>query len=286
MTQNPQMSVKRVIGNNAVLALDDEDREYVALGRGVGFGVKQGAYLDTSRIEQVFLASEDAASSRLLDVLADTPLVCVRAAARIAERAKDALGLRVSQAIILPLADHLHFAMLRAQQGETTEFPLHWEVRQLYPDEYNIGKGGVELASQIMGVDLDPNESVALAMHLVNAQFSTPGVGTAMQMTETIAKIFDVIEKSFGITVDRSSMNAARFVTHLRYVFARVSANRQITDPQPVLFDAISNAHPECMACAVKVRYFIEMAFDTALTADETAYLGLHIARLIVDGAQ
>ncbi|VXC02366.1 putative Beta-glucoside operon antiterminator [Microbacterium sp. 8M] len=283
MTQAHEMIIKRVIGNNAVLALDENDRQFVALGRGVGFGSRQGDPIDTKKVEQVFLASEDAASSRLVEVLTETPLECVRAAARIADNANERLGLRVSQSLILPLADHLHFAMQRAVEGTTMEFPLQWEVRQLYPAEYAVGQEGVRIADEVMKVHLDPAEAVALAMHLVNAQFATPGVGAAMQMTETIARIFDVIEKTFEIRLDRYSMNAARFVTHLRYVFARVSTDKQISDPHPTLFDAISHAHPEAMACALKVRYLIEMAFKTSLTADETAYLGLHVARLVMD---
>lgn len=283
MTQAQEMIIKRVIGNNAVLAVNQNDREFVALGRGVGFGNRVGDPINVKKVEQVFLASEDAASSRLLEMLSETPLECVRAAARIAEYAKEQLGLRVSQSLILPLADHLHFAMQRATEGMSMDFPLQWEVSHIYPEEYAVGQRGVQIANEIMKVRLDPDEAVALAMHLVNAQFATPGVGAAMQMTETISRIFDVIEKTFKNQLDRHSMNASRFVTHLRYVFARVSTGKQISDPHPTLFDAISNAHPEAMACAVKIRYFIEMAFKTSLTSDETAYLGLHVARLVMD---
>lgn len=275
-----------MIGNNAVLAVDEQEREFVALGRGVGFGVRAGDPVANEKVEQVFLASEEAASAQLVELLSDTPLDCVRAAARIAEHANEALGIRVSQALVLPLADHLHFAVQRAAEGVTMEFPLRWEVQQLYPREYEIGVRGVRIANEVLRVALDPDEAVALAMHLVNAQFAAPGLGAAMQMTETIARIFSVVERSFGLPIDRDSMNAARFVTHLRYVFARVSAGKQISDPHPTLFDAISNAHPEAMACAVKVRYLIEMAFEASITIDETAYLGLHIARLVLDARE
>ncbi|MEU2686880.1 PRD domain-containing protein [Streptomyces hygroscopicus] len=277
------MTIKRVIGNNAVLAIDEHDREFVALGRGVGFGVRAGVRLDSGKVEQVFLASEDAASSQLVELLSETPLVCVRAAARIADLAHEKLGLRATQALILPLADHLHFAMQRAADGTTMEFPLLWEVSQLYPKEFEVGRQAVEIANSVIRVVLDPDEAVALAMHLVNAQFASPGLGTTMQMTETMAQVFAIIESSFAVTINRHSMNAARFITHLRYVFARVAAGQQISDPHPTLFDAISNAHPEAMACAVKIRYRIEMAFKTSLTLDEAAYLGLHVARLVMD---
>ncbi|AQX82260.1 hypothetical protein BWO91_14820 [Plantibacter flavus] len=277
------MTIKRIIGNNAVLAADEDDHEFVALGRGVGFGVRAGDLLDQDKVEQVFLAGGDAAADRLTEHLADTPLACVRAAARIAELANERLGLRVTQALILPLADHLHFAMQRAESGMEMQFPLLWEVSQLYPAEFAVGQEAVTLASQILHIRIDPDEAVAFAMHLVNAQFTTPGVGAAMQMTEIIAQSFAVIESTFSIAVDRRSMNAARFITHLRYVFARVNAGQQIADPHPTLFEAISNAHPEAIACSLKIAYLIEMGVRTKLTQDEIAYLALHVARLILD---
>ena len=39
----------------------------------------------------------------------------------------------------------------------------------------------------------------------------------------------------------------------------------------------------EAMACAMKVRFLIEVRFDASLTLDETAYIALHIARLCTE---
>ena len=78
-------------------------------------------------------------------------------------------------------------------------------------------------------------------------------------------------------------MTAARFVTHLRYLFSRVASGKQIADPHPTLAEAIGNAHPAAMACAVKVQYLIEMGLNARLTPDETAYLAPHIAHLTWD---
>ncbi|MGJ0184354.1 PRD domain-containing protein [Corynebacterium glyciniphilum] len=275
------MRVKKVISNNAALAIRD-DEEVVVLGRGVGFGVKNGDEVDQDRVERVFLA-DDGSSERLSAMLADLPLGCLRAAGRIADLAHDKLGVRVSQALILPLADHLAFAEQRARDGVTIAFPLMWEVSQLYPKEHEIGREAVHIADEVLEVTLDPDEAVAIAMHLVNIQFATPGHTNAVKMTETIATIIDVVEKTFNMCIDRHSMDCARFVTHLRYVFARVASDRQIAESHPTLFDALTATHPEAMQCAAKVRYFIEVAFGTTLGIDETAYLGVHIARLLAD---
>jgi len=277
------MRVKRVIGNNAVVAVDDDGHELVALGRGVGHGRRPNDPLDNSQVEQVFIAGEAAASDRLTEFLADAPLSCVRTASKIADLAHERLGLRVTQALILPIVDHLTFAVHRYREGIPMDFPLVWEVGQLYPQELEVGRAAVTLANSTLGVELEPDEAVAFAMHFVNAQFATPGLSSTVQMTETIARIFDVIERAFGIVVNRRSMSATRFVTHLRYLFTRISTGKQISESHRTLVDAIANAHPEAMICAAKLQYFIEMGASTHLTRDETAYLAMHVARLVAD---
>lgn len=281
------MRVLRVISNNAVLAQDDNLAEVVVLGRGVGFGMQQGSEVDVERIEQVFLSSQETHDEQhdgqLAALLQETPPECLRVAGQIAELAHERLDLNVTQTLILPLADHLHYAMQRARDGVTIDYPLKWEVSQLYPVEYEVGRQAILIAREGLDVELDPQECVAVAMHLVNVQFAGPGHAASIRMTEIIMQIFTVVEDSFGITIDRHSMSATRFVTHLRYVFARIAAGKQIAERQSSLFDAISNAHPQAMGCAAKIQYLIEVRFDAELTLDETAYIGLHVARLLAD---
>lgn len=276
------MKVKRVLSHNAVLAEGDDQEEVVALGRGIGFGLHEGTEIEPAKIEQIFTA-EGAEAHRLTQYVADVPLRCVRAAARIAELAKERLGIRVTQALILPLADHLAFAEQRRHDAVAVEIPLRWEVSQLYPQELAVGREALAIARDTMDVDIDDDEAVAIAMHLVNAQFARPEMHTTMQMTETITKIFSVIDASFDVSIDTESMNAARFVTHLRYVVARISSGKQIDEPDTSFFDAMAALHPESMACAIKLRYVIELAFETPITTVETAYLALHVARLVTD---
>lgn len=275
------MRIKRIIGNNAVLAINGDGEQIVALGRGLGHGRRPGDTLPADQVEQVFIAGD--ADERLARFLADVPLEYVRVAGRIADLAHRRLGLRVTQALILPLADHLHFAVQRAHSGTEMRFPLAWEVGQLYPTELEVGEAAVVLADKAFDIELQADEAVAFAMHFVNAQFASPGMTPAIEMTQTIGSAFEVIESTFGVKVDHRSMNTARFVTHLRYLYARVASGKQIVDPHSPFADAIGNAHPEAYACAVKLRYVLEMNLRSELSNDEIAYLTLHVARLVWD---
>ncbi|BAS12687.1 beta-glucoside operon antiterminator [Arthrobacter sp. Hiyo8] len=277
------MQVKRVLNNNAVLAIDDDGNDLVVIGRGLGHGRRPGDEISREVADQVFVAAENANVERLARFLDDIPLDCLNAAGEVAALAGERLDLRVSQALVVPLADHLSFAVERLQAGIRAQFPLAWEVSQLYPKELSTGREALGLVEASLGVRLHDDEAVALAMHFVNAQFATPGMEKAMQMTGVIAQAFALVDKTFGFTVDQQSMNAARFVTHLRYLFSRVASGKQISEKSSVLVDAIIQSHAEAVVCAAKIQYLLEMGLDTSLTRDEVAYLALHVARLVAD---
>ena len=48
------MKILKVINNNVVSACDDKGKEIVVMGKGLGFGKKNGDILDESKIEKSF----------------------------------------------------------------------------------------------------------------------------------------------------------------------------------------------------------------------------------------
>lgn len=277
------MEVRRVLNNNAVLVVDDERGEHIVLGKAIGYGKRPGDAVDARLVAQTFVPDGAHSIERLSAFLADIGLDVVRVAADIAEIAHAELGVRVSQALLLPIADHLAFAIARIADQVPIEYPLRWEVTQLYPKEVELGRRAVALVNQRLGVSLPPEESIPLALHLVNAQFATEGLMRTIQMTERISQVMQVIESGARITIDPDSMSAARFVTHLRYLFVRLDQHKQIVDSPHALMSAIVESHPEAYELAKRVAYLLEMDGTTRLTRDEVLYLTLHVARVTSD---
>ena len=75
--------------------------------------------------------------------------------------------------LVMALADHICGAIQRSQKGQTIEYPLEAEVRSLYAGEYAKGEALVNAMNDYLGGALPKGEAVALALHLVNAGFST-----------------------------------------------------------------------------------------------------------------
>lgn len=276
------MRISRIFNNNVALAQTFAGEEVVVIGRGLAFGKRRGDMVDPTLVEQTFVPDRGTSLESLSGLLAEIPSEILGVASDVEAMVKSE-GVRVSHSFIVPLADHLNFAVVRAREGVEVDYPLAPEVAQLYPQEMRFGRLAVDLVRERLGVELPDIEAVPLAMHLVNAQFAVDDMGETYRMTEVFAQIFDVLATFFGGPVDRSLMSAARFVTHLRYLFVRVGKPAAEGPSIPLLLETVRSAHPQAFACARKVRLILEMHVQQDLTDDELAYLTIHIARLAQD---
>ena len=282
------MRISRIYNNNVVLTVDHHGKESVMIGRGIAFGKRKGQLVDPSAVEQTFVPEQGMSGERLSMTLSEIPAEILSIATLLESKVRAEGVLELSNSFILPLADHLHYAVVRARDGVRVEYPLAPEVTVLYPREVEYGRAVLQMVRERLQVELDPNEAIPLALHLVNAQFATADMSQAFRMTEVFAQVFEIIEASYERKIDPDSMSAARFVTHLRYLFvraSRASANHTEDDEvsQPSLLAALRADVPRAYACAQKVLLVLQMQLKHSLTRDELTYLTIHIARLARD---
>ncbi len=266
----------RVLNNNAVMVELDGAR-VILLGRGLGFGRRLGDPIDYADASEVFTPTSPDGFFELSEFVAQIPLEVFRVSRRAVDLAAEKSGIRPSQALLLSIADHLNFAVHRAREGIVIDFPLSWEVRQLYPNEAALGEATVEIAQEELEVVLDPDEATAFALHFVNAQFASRDMSGTVAMTRLVQGVLQAVKTGLGARAVADPMAMARFVTHLRYLYARVADEKQHRDDGPVLITA--NYAPEVDAAATLVQTVLEQ--DTGpLTQAELSYVKLHIARL------
>lgn len=274
------LRVQRVYNNSVIQAVDRRGLQYVVLGPGVGFGVRPKDPVDEARIRQRFVAEQaSAARVHLADFVHDIPEAELLVAGEAVSIAHTELGILPSQSLLLPLADHLSFALQKVREGIVVDYPLRWEVTQLYPDEVAVGRQIVALVRQRLGVELPRDEATSFALHLVNAGFGGDGLAPTFAMTETLADVFRIIEDETGADLDRDSMAASRFVTHLRYLFVRLARGESFADPLPL--SSLREEAPRAFAIAERLATELSHRQTTDVTPSEINYMALHVARLI-----
>ncbi|MFT0846369.1 PRD domain-containing protein [Actinomycetaceae bacterium L2_0104] len=275
------MKVLRVFNNNVVMADDTQRGVVIVTGRGVGFSRKPGDDIDSNKVVQTFVPDAHNDIGYLSTYLVDVPPEYIEIAREIHSLAEQELKTSLPQSVIITLADHIAFAVKRVRSGVEMGHPLKAEVSHLYAKEYRVARKSLEIIREHSGAPIADDEAVAVTMHLVNAlQFQTGDLSKTFEMTEIFSQIFDILSSTFGRRFETDSLNAARFITHLRYFFVRAYADKQLQDQPQRLTTTIRDAFPEAFQAAQLVQALLELRLDVPITEDERAYLTLHIARL------
>ncbi|WP_044578325.1 PRD domain-containing protein [Arthrobacter alpinus] len=283
LTRGTSATIKRVYNNNVLLAELHDGSEMVLVGKGIGFNHKPGEVVDLDAADQRFVPDGSYAASHVAGVLSDAPLEQIELAQEITAMAQLELRLEPRQSLLVPILDHLGFAVQRASDGIKVDFPLRWEVAQLYPAEGNLGRRVVALIMQRLGVQLQDEEWVAFALHFVNQQWSKSDFSKTVSMTETIARVFSLLSVRWGKNIDENALSASRFVTHLRYLFARAAEATSSTSIKVDVLASVRQAYPEAAEAALEVAKLIGAALKRELGDDEVSYLALHTSRLYVE---
>jgi beta-glucoside operon transcriptional antiterminator len=277
------VDVLKVFNNNVVLACQDNGRVVVATGRGLGFQAHRGQQVDETKVQQVFVPDATHDLDQLSAFLTEIPPEHLGLAAEILQQAEVTLGTSFGQSMVIPLADHISFAIKRVRNDLSIGYPLRAEVSHLYPNELRAATQAVALIRDRTGVQLSPDEAVPIALHFVNAVFATDDLSRTVQMTELFEQVFEVLESAYERRFDTDSINAARFITHLRYFFVRVGADKQLVENPDSFTAAIRASFPQAYLCAERVKALLELRLEKPITADEVIYLTLHVARLATE---
>ncbi len=279
------MEIARVFNNNLVLALDEEGREVILTGRGLGFQARPGQVIDETRVVRTFVPSDGRDPDHLAELLSGIPPEHIQLVSdALSEVGLDAVG--KNPALVIAVADHVSFALRRVAIGMDLEYPLLAEVQHLYADEYAQARALLAAINQRSSVELPSAEAVGLALHLVNAGFATGDLSYTYTMTGVIQQMVTVIEQLYGLHLDSGSVSVGRFVTHLRYLFVRIHQHRQLHEEHSAIGTAIRDAYPQAADCARRLAELLELRLGAALTEDEISYLALHIARVTTDMEQ
>lgn len=271
------MRVAKVLTNNVVVALEGRDL-VILTGRGIGYDTKTGQPVDMDKVTGVFRAGGQEERARLTAQLIDIAPEYIAVARRLVDLANRRLPGTVSEQAIVPIADHLSFAVKRARTGMVLSSPLILEVPAIFPNEYEVALELVGNLRADLGVALPDSEAVALTLHLVNSTLDGPS--SAQTMIESMEQLFAVMDAQFGTRLDRTSAAAARFVTHMRFFFIRMSRGDGQGRGIPAIVDLMSAERPNAWACAIKIANLLELRLGTPVVAEEVAYIALHVARV------
>ncbi|WP_052350520.1 PRD domain-containing protein [Paenibacillus gorillae] len=178
--------IERVIGNNVLLTIDSQtEREYVLVGKGLGFTAKSGMLIDGKdpKIEKKFRLDDTEQVQHFQSLLEDIDPAIIRITEQTVQQIKQRTGSAVSPKVYFALPSHIQFAVFRLRNGMDIVNPLLNETKRSFPIEFEIASQLAEWINEQFQVDIPEDEIGFLTFHIYSAIYNVP-VGQLVKQAE------------------------------------------------------------------------------------------------------
>lgn len=272
--------VSKVLNNNGVIAIDmDENKEYVILGKGVGFGKNVSQRFDkpegctTYRLEQ---ETERGSAKELVKGIEPEYLEIADA---ILTESQKVFGDSIDRGILFPLADHISFAVARIRRNEQISNPLTEDIKVLFYSEFKVAETLKTILRERLQIEIDDHEVGYVALHIHSA-IGDEKVSVAMQTARAVRECIDMLEKATGKPIDVLSLSYNRLMNHMKYMVARASTGEKLNlDMNEYMLDQ----YPQAYKVATDICKNLEGCIGHKLDETEAGYLAMHIQRVYKD---
>ncbi|MDB3086389.1 PRD domain-containing protein [Clostridioides difficile] len=277
------MIINKILNNNVVITLDENDEEIIVMGKGIGYQKSKGSLIDKTKVNKVFRISNKEISNKLQELLNNIPIEHMKLSSEIIEYAQTKLNKKLNESIYISLSDHTYSAIQRMKEGINVKNAILWEIKRFYKEEFEIGMKALDIIESKTGVKLPEDEAGFIAFHIVNAQLSE-GHTLASDITKLIQEVLSIVRYHFRIEFHEESVFYYRFIMHLKFFAQRLllnSAHEGETDKE--LLSIIKSKYNKEFECVIKIKNFIKKQYNYILTDDELIYLTIHLAKVVKD---
>lgn len=274
------MKIVRVLNTNAVVSINQEGRELIITGAGIGFKKKEGENLDEALADKTYYLESVDDSRRLQEVVKEISEEYLEIASRVVKTAREE-GLKVRDSLYVTLTDHINSAVDRYRENIALKNMMKLEIRKFYPQEYEIGLKAVKWIQEQNDENLGVDEAAFIAMHIISAELGNGSDVDFNKITELINAVLQIVRIYFKIEFDEKSISYERFLTHLKFFAARVFDNTIYQDSMQEIYKVLIEQNEYVYSGVRKIVEYIEKQYSYKLTIDERLYLLIHIKRIL-----
>jgi len=277
--ESEQFQVQRVIGNNVVMVQGGKNgKEYVIIGKGIGFAVKGSGVIEGNdhRIEKLFRLEDREEWSQYQILLEDIdPKVMSITDDIISDIAREFPG-KLNDKIYLALPSHIQFTIYRLRNGMDIVNPFLQETQMTFPKEFEIASKAAEKISMEFQVQIPEDEVGFLTYHVYSAVSNVP-IGQLVKASNIVNELLDMIKKERNITFEHGSMNHVRLMIHLRFSIERILQGSLVDNP---FVKHIKKEYKEEFKLAQKLGKVMQSTLGADVPEEEICFLAMHLRRL------
>lgn len=271
--------VSKVLNHNGLIAIDmEDDKEYLLLGKGVGFGKKVSERLEKPEDCTIYSMTEKTDRGNAKDLVKSVEPEFLEISNNILNMAEAQIG-SVDRGIIFPMADHIAFATERMKKNEQIRNPLTDDIKILFHNEFKIASTLKETLKETKNIDVSDDEIGYVALHIHSA-LDSESVSISMQMAGAVRECVTLIEEKTGKNIDIMSISYNRLMNHVKYMVARLIKGEHL---KVSMNDYVEHTFPESFELAVTICDHLSNALGKNIEELEVGYLAMHIERVCAE---
>lgn len=262
--------------NNNIVSVKINGEERVLFGRGIGFNKKFGDTIEKgTEVDKIFIIEDEDNLRNFKQVIENVDEEFLVLCEKMISYIENELGENLDERIHVALVDHLNFAVKRLSNNEEIENPFIIEIKALYPKEYSLAEKVAIILEKETKVSIPTGEIGFITLHIHSAR-NSGRVSNSIKNTYMINSIIEYIEEKMEIKIDRTSLDYARFLTHLKFAIKRISGDITIKND---FIKEIKSKYKVSYKIAKGVSKILVEKLEKSVGDDEIAYLAMHIER-------
>ena len=271
--------VIKALNHNGVIAIDmDSQKQYILLGKGIGFGKKVNERMEAPEDTHIYLLQEKTDRGLTKELISNIDPKFLEIASSIIMEAEKKFK-KVDQNILFPLADHIAFAVKRIKNNEEISNPLTEDIRALFSEEYDVACKARAIIQEVEGVDITEDEIGYIALH-IHSSLGNEKISQAMNTVMLVRECITNIEQNVGKKIDIDSLSYNRLMTHIKYMVARTLKGEAINLD---MNDYIKTRFEKSFKISEDICTKLANELEKEIKDVEIGYLAMHIERIFTE---
>ena len=273
--------VMKVLNNNTILVKHDSD-EIIVMFKGIGFGKKVRDQIEIPTQAKKYLMQKSyqpkGDQKSVIDYIEP---VYLEISSEIIKEATLQFE-QVNHDILLPLADHIYFAIKRMSENIMPTNPFTYDIRLLFPEEYEVALKAKVIIQKYISQEINDDEVGFITLHIHSA-ISTNKVGESMEAARVVHEGIVDLQNDLHMKIDVESISYARLMNHIKFLIIRLNTNEEL---QMDISAFTKERFPFAYEQAQKMCDSLSKVLNKELPETEVGYLALHLERILSSAFQ
>ncbi|EDU36007.1 transcription antiterminator BglG [Clostridium sporogenes] len=262
--------------NNNVLLVHESKEEKILFSKGIGFGKHPGDSIPFDiKIDKIFTIQNKNNFNNFKFLMSNVDSDIIGLCEEVISMISDELNEPLNEKIHVSLTDHISYTIKRLMENNSIENPFLVETETLYKKEFAIAKKAIRMLEDRLNLVIPDEEAGFITLHIHSAR-NEGKLSNTIKYAFLSNTIIEFLEDELNIEINKSSLDYARFLTHIRFAIERILNNTPIKNE---LLTAIKSQYKISYKLAKKVSKIIEGELSVNVSKEEIAYIAIHIEK-------